>query len=484
MIKDLYNLNIERGILAGILLDPSQFDEIHALCKADYFYLPFHKLVFSAMESLNLDEAPIDEDFIRKKIDDKDFDENAFLEILSTSALTNLDKQADELADLHTKRELVALTTKIKKLTEDKNLLAIDAIDEIQQFLYKIVTDNTIKNFKSAKDVSEEVLLLIKRNKELSRTKGVIGVPSGFRKFDEITRGFNNGDMIIVAARPSMGKTALVLNIADAVLRSGKGVAFFSLEMPASHLLLRMLSSRTSAPLQSLLIGDLSEEQWQDLNNAIEDYSNSQLFIDDDSALNISKLRSKLRDLKAKHPEVSVAIIDYIQLMSGNASKDRHLEVSEISRGIKMLARELDMPIIALSQLNRSLETRPDKRPMLADIRESGSIEQDADIIMFLYRDDVYKEREERQKEKQAKELGKEYKSTFKARPEEDAELIIAKHRNGPLATIDLVFHKKFTRFVDKSGDVIETTYQDTNIPVTISQNPTPPPDDDYDMPI
>ncbi|MCV6609024.1 MAG: replicative DNA helicase, partial [Campylobacterales bacterium] len=287
--------------------------------------------------------------------------------------------------------------------------------------------------------------------------------------------------------------TAFVLNLAGNVVNHGKGCAIFSLEMPAEQLMMRMLSAKTSIPLQNLKVGDMSDEQWKRLSDASDFYANSKLFVDDDGQLTISKLRSKLRDLKTKHPEVDLAIIDYLQLMSGNSSKDRHQEVSEISRGIKLLARELDMPIIALSQLNRGLESRPDKRPMLSDIRESGSIEQDADIIMFVYRDDVYLEREERQKEKKAKEEGREYKSTYKSKAVEDAEIIVGKHRNGPIGTIEMQFHKGYTRFNDVVSTVTlkETTFKDTDIPVEYvqevkPQNDAPPPAADsnnVDMP-
>jgi replicative DNA helicase len=212
-------------------------------------------------------------------------------------------------------------------------------------------------------------------------------------------------------------------------------------------MLLRMLSAKTSIPLGHLRVGNLNDDEWTRLTHAYDYFSKSKLFVDDDGNLNISKLRSKLRKVKASHPEISMAIIDYLQLMSGNNQKDRHIEVSEISRGLKLLARELNMPIIALSQLNRSLENRDDKRPTLSDIRESGSIEQDADQILFVYRDDVYRARDEKNKEEKAKKEGKEYRSDFLDKPIEDAEIIIGKNRNGPVGIVKLLFHKNFTRF-------------------------------------
>jgi replicative DNA helicase len=234
--------------------------------------------------------------------------------------------------------------------------------------------------------------------------------------------------------------------------------------MPAEQLMLRMLSAKTSIPLQSLRVGDLRDEQWSQLAAAVDDISRRKLFVDDGGYATIHHVRSKLRKLKTQHPEITMAIIDYLQLMSGEGSREgRQQEISEISRGLKQLARELQMPIIALSQLNRSLEARENKRPMLSDLRESGAIEQDADIILFVYRDDVYREAKEKEKEMKAKAEGKEYKSTFRTKMEEETELIIGKQRNGPTGTVELVFQKRFTRFVDADqggGSGFEVVYE------------------------
>jgi replicative DNA helicase len=269
--------------------------------------------------------------------------------------------------------------------------------------------------------------------------------------------------------------TAFTLNLAQKALDDNRGVAIFSLEMPAEELMLRMLSAKTSIPLQNLKVGDLTDEEWSHLSRATDEMSQKKLFVDDDGLININQLRSKLRKIKTQNPEISLAIIDYLQLMSGTGSKDRHLEVSEISRGLKLLARELQIPIIALSQLNRGLESRHDKRPMLSDIRESGSIEQDADIIMFVYRDDVYKMREEKEKEKRAKAEGKEYKSEFVSKAEEEAEVIIGKNRSGPIGTAHLVFQKRFTRFVDKGNVPVEIVFENAEENAKNSKIELPP---------
>jgi len=305
-------------------------------------------------------------------------------------------------------------------------------------------------------------MLEIERLKALGNTR-LIGTDTGFFNLNEKTSGFGKGDLVIIAARPSMGKTALVLNMAQKAIDRGEGVAFFSLEMPAEQLMMRLLSVKTGIALQSLRVGDLNEDEWKNLAQATDDVSKSKLFIDDGGYATIHHVRSKLRKIKAQHPEITMAVIDYLQLMSGesnNRSEGRQQEISDISRGLKQLARELEIPIIALSQLNRSLETRENKRPMLSDLRESGAIEQDADIILFVYRHDVYLERLEKEKEMRAKSEGKPYKSEYTRKAEEDTELIIGKQRNGPTGTVELKFQKHLTRFVDKPKyEVVEESY-------------------------
>ncbi|MBN2896626.1 MAG: replicative DNA helicase [Campylobacterales bacterium] len=259
--------------------------------------------------------------------------------------------------------------------------------------------------------------------------------------------------------------TSFILNTVEHLLKQGRGVAFFSLEMPAEQLMLRLLSIQTSIHLQNLRLGNLSDVEQKRLNDAIARMRSSKLFVDDGGSVNIHQLRSKMRKLKSKHPEIELCVVDYLQIMSGLGGKDRHLEVSEISRGLKMLARELEIPIVALSQLNRGLESRHDKRPMLSDIRESGSIEQDADIILFVYRDDVYLYKEEKEREKAAKAEGKEFQSQYVEKEEEEAEIIIGKQRNGPTGHVKLVFQKKLTRFVDKpSYGGIEIAYENIDM--------------------
>jgi replicative DNA helicase len=456
----LHNLNIERAVLSSILFDPSIYEDVAAKLKPVDFYLPDHKIIFESMGELEKADKPIDEEFLKKVLTQKEkFNEDIFIEIISSNPLSNSEAYIDEIKEKSVKRELVKLTTDIKSVAVDQDLPSSEVLDLVQKKLYEISMDAVDKEFRDSPEMVTATISHIHNMKQRGN-EGVIGVDTGFRELNEKTAGFTEGQLIIIAARPAMGKTALTLNMAQKALDDGKGVAIFSLEMPAEELMLRMLSAKAPIPLQDLKVGNLSDEQWSDLTRASEEMSHKKLFVDDNGMVNINQLRSKLRKLKMQNPEISLAIIDYLQLMSGTGGKDRHLEVSEISRGLKLLARELDMPIIALSQLNRGVESRHDKRPMLSDIRESGSIEQDADIILFVYRDDIYKFREEKEKEKRAKAEGQEYRSTFVEKEEEDAELIIGKNRSGPIGVAHLVFQKRFTKFVDKGSVPVEIVFE------------------------
>jgi replicative DNA helicase len=387
------------------------------------------------------------------------------LDILAANALSNTAAYLGEIKAKSTKRALATLATEIKKVTIEDDLPAIDFMNLVEKKLYEITQDSTNEDFRESKEITLAMMDEIERLKALGNSK-LIGTDTGFRNLNDKTSGFGRGDLVIIAARPAMGKTALVLNMALKAIERSEGVAFFSLEMPAEQLMLRMLSAKTSIPLQALRVGDLKDDQWSQFSAAVDDISRKKLFVDDGGYATIHHVRSKLRKLKSQHPEITLAIIDYLQLMSGDGGREgRQQEISEISRGLKQLARELDLPIVALSQLNRSLESRENKRPMLSDLRESGAIEQDADIILFVYRDDVYREAKEKEKEMKAKAEGKEYKSEFRKKSEEDAEIIIGKQRNGPTGTVDLVFQKSFTRFVDATPSApFEVIYDDSNV--------------------
>ncbi|MCH5322259.1 MAG: replicative DNA helicase [Helicobacter sp.] len=467
-------LQIERAVLSSILFSPEQLDLVSEALEAnDFVYTP-HQNIFSAMLELRRLDLPIDEEFILKRnTKAHPINQEELLNILSTHPISDIKSYICEIKEASNKRKLRTFAMKIADASQEEEKNSKDLIDYLQSELYKITTMQENRNFRDAKEVAEATLDYIAEMKKRGNST-LIGIDTGFKRLNEKTTGFSKGDLIIVAARPAMGKTSLVLNMAQKALDTGKGVVFFSLEMPAEQLMLRMLSAKTSIALQNLRLGNLQDEEWQRLTDAVDTMSKAPFFVDDNSLLTIHQFRTKIRKIKSQHPEIALAVIDYLQLMSGTNNKDRYQEVSEISRGLKMIARELEIPIIALSQLNRTLESRSDRRPMLSDLRESGAIEQDADIILFVYRDDVYKQKDDKEKEAQAKKEGRDYTPTFQAREIEEAEVIIGKQRNGPTGVVKLQFHKQFTRFSDISNEVV-IEYQTQFIPPKETKIEMPP---------
>jgi len=465
-VEGLYNLDIERGILAAIIFDGANFENVAAIIKSKDFYQPFHQDIFSAMESLYRKDYPIDEVMLIEELKKKEkFDEALMIEVITTAPIEMIETYAKELKDKAVKRELLHFSNEIKQeVLEQSDERAIDVVEDIQSKLFAIATESEDGDFKDVNLITDLTLDYIKL--QASKDGLLTGLNTGFSELNRVTSGFGEGDLVIIAARPAMGKTSFVLNIAANVLRDDKGVAIFSLEMPAEQLMLRMMSSHSSIPLQSVRTANLSDEEMSKITETVDYFSTRKLFVDDNSMQTIHSVRSKIRKLKATHPETSLVIIDYLQLMVGD-NKERHIAVAEISRGLKMLARELKIPILALSQLNRGLESRPDKRPMMSDLRESGAIEQDADIIMFVYRDDVYKIREAKQKIKESEQEGNKSDIVIEEKPIEDTEIIIGKQRNGPTGVVHLQFNKKFTRFEDKAVTINE--YEATNTQVDMS---------------
>ena len=469
-MEELYNLNVERAVLSAIIFDPQIYEEVAAVLKPEDFYLPFHQYLFASMEELYNKDLPIDEEFLKNELSKlRKFDEVAMIEVLSANPITNTKAYVQEIKDYSNKRSLVTLATEIKKLTIEEDLEVEQVMDRVEQKLYEITLDSINEDFKESKQITADTLKEIERLKELGNSK-LIGIDTGFEGLNDKTSGFGKGDLVIIAARPAMGKTAVVLNMALNAIERGEGVAVFSLEMPAEQLMLRMLAAKTSIPLQALRVGNLRDDEWSRLSAAVDDISRRKLFVDDGGYATIHHVRSKLRKLKSQHPEISMAIIDYLQLMSGDqkGGAGRQQEISEISRGLKQLARELEIPILALSQLNRSLESRDNKRPMLSDLRESGAIEQDADIILFVYRDDVYRQSHVKEMLEKAKADGsddkvKKYQEQYDQllqQPEEKTELIIGKQRNGPTGMVELMFQKRFTRFVDAHKNPAGASYE------------------------
>jgi len=458
--SNLYDLDMERAILSSILQNNDTLGEIFDTIKAKDFYLKGHSQIYEAMvECLNSDD-PVAVPFLKNKLGDK-YDEALMIDIIGTNSLIDIRRYASELKEKSIKRSLVKIAHDIpSKVNEDK--ASRDMVDELSQEFYSLIEGGGTGTIKEGKDIILKVVEHIKNQIELGE-QDIVGLDTGFKKLNEMIKGFKNGDLIIVAARPGMGKTTLCLNFMSQVLKSGAGVVFFSLEMPAEQIMMRILSSKTSIPLQDIMTGKIDDEAMARLSDACGEFSEYKLFVHDSGYVNIHQVRTQMRKLKAVHPEISLCVIDYIGLMmSTNNFADRHIQIAEISRGLKLLARELDMPIIALSQLNRSLESRANKRPMLSDLRESGAIEQDADIILFVYRDEFYLEQEEKEKEKRASAEGKEYKSTHVFNKlQEKAEIIVGKNRNGETGSVDVLFQKQHSRFEDiTSAPVSDVTFE------------------------
>ena len=464
-MDNIYSLNIERAVLSSVLFDHEIIEDILGVLKPSDFYLPAHQKVFAVMEALNHEDMPIDEDFIRKRLDSKEVSDSVLIEILSANPISNTMAYVREIKDGAVKRELTSLATNIKKLTLEEDVSAQEAVDTVQNDLYSITMDSASSELKDMPVVIEATREHIKKMQEKG-TSYLTGQTTGFYGLDKKTTGFNAGDLVIIAARPAMGKTSIVLNTTLQNLEKGDGVIFFSLEMPETQLMMRLISAKSEVPLQNVRKGELDPDQAKRVEEAFVSLSDKKLFVDDSGSVNINQLRARVRKIAQNEKNnVKIVIVDYLQLMSGTGGSDRRLTVDEISRGLKLLAREMEVPIVALSQLNRGLESRPDKRPMLSDIRESGAIEQDADIIMFVYRDDIYKERDEQRKEKESLDRGDQppYKSAFIDKPIEEAEIIIGKQRNGSIGTVKLDFHKELTKFVDKEsfeGRPEITTYE------------------------
>ena len=458
--SNLYDLDMERAILSSIIANNDALGEIFDTIKAGDFYLKGHSQIYEAMvECLNSDD-PVAVPFLKNKLGDK-YDEALMIDIIGTNSLIDIRRYASELKEKSIKRSLVKIAHDIpSKVNEDK--ASRDMVDELSQEFYSLIEGGGTGTIKEGKDIILKVVEHIKTQIELGE-QDIVGLDTGFKKLNEMIKGFKNGDLIIVAARPGMGKTTLCLNFMSQVLKSGAGVVFFSLEMPAEQIMMRILSSKTSIPLQDIMTGKIDDEAMARLSDACGEFSEYKLFVHDSGYVNIHQVRTQMRKLKAMHPEISLCVIDYIGLMmSTNNFADRHIQIAEISRGLKLLARELDMPIIALSQLNRSLESRANKRPMLSDLRESGAIEQDADIILFVYRDEFYLEQEEKEKEKRASAEGKEYKSTHVFNKlQEKAEIIVGKNRNGETGSVDVLFQKQHSRFEDiTSAPVSDVTFE------------------------
>ena len=428
------NIEAEQAVLGAMLIKKEAISAAAEHLTGDDFYRYAHRLVFEAIMTLNQANEAVDMITVTDRLKrDGELEKAggiAFITALANAVPTaaNVTFHARIVRQKSQLRHLINAATEIAGTAYEDADDVDEIMDDAEKRILGVTARSNHADFVPMKDI---LITTFEQIEKHAANKGTLtGLPSGFLDLDRLTSGFQPSDLILVAARPSMGKTAFTLNIAtNAAIRSQKTVAFFSLEMSKEQLALRMFSAEGQVDSQRLRVGDLKDEEWQKLISAADRLTKAPLWIDDTPGITVMELRSKARRLKAEHG-LDLIVIDYLQLMQGRGMRsgdNRQQEISEISRSLKALARELKVPVIALSQLSRSVESRQIKRPMLSDLRESGSLEQDADIVMFLYREDYYEKETDRQN---------------------ITEVIVAKHRNGPVDTVSLFFQKEFTKFV------------------------------------
>lgn len=431
-----HSIEAESSVLGGLLLDNGAWDRVGDLLVDNDFYRYEHRLVYSAVGALINTSRPADVITVFEYLQNQGrAEEMGGLPYLNSLAqyvpsASNIRRYAEIVRERSILRKLVSASDEIATNAFNPQGRAVDRIlDEAEQKIFNIGEEGS-RMKQGFQSMDALVVQLLDRVQEMSdNPNDITGVATGFHDLDRLTSGFQAGDMVVLAARPSMGKTAFAINIAEHVaLNEGLPVAVFSMEMGASQLAVRIVGSIGRIDQGHLRTGKLSDDEWPRLTEAVERLRTVSLHIDETPGLTTSELRANARRLARQCGKLGLIVVDYLQLMSSSSSAgdNRATELGEISRGLKMLAKELQCPVIALSQLNRSVETRTDKRPMMSDLRESGAIEQDADIIMFIYRDDYYN--------KDSREPGV-------------AEIIIGKQRNGPTGTVKLAFLKPLTRF-------------------------------------
>lgn len=431
------NTEAERAVLGAVLLHDAGLAQITDFLAAEDFYIPAHQIIYQAMVTVAQRSQRIDLVTLQDELTKKDLLDTigglAYIVALQEDipAAGLIEQHARIIKEKAVLRELIGSATGIiaNCYTQDDKGIEV-VLDQAEKTIFNIAHKRANQTF-----VQLDIWLK-KTFKHLSdiksHGKGITGVPSGYKKLDLMTSGFQKSDLVVLAARPSMGKTAIALNIAVNAAAQNIAVGFFSLEMSAEQLTLRLLSTESGIPHQNIRNASISSEEWIELTNVATQLAERKIFIDDTALTTIMDLRAKARKLKAEQ-QLELLVIDYLQLIqSSSRFENRHQEVSEISRSLKALAKELNIPIIALSQLSRAVDSRMDKRPILSDLRESGAIEQDADVIMFLYRDVVYNP---------------------EAENPAAAELIIGKQRNGPTGTVFLNFIRELTKFEDGDDD-------------------------------
>ena len=430
-----HNLEAERSVLGAVLIDNGMFNVVAAMMNSNAFFRDAHRRIFDRMVALSERSQPIDLVTLKEELERTgDLEEvggPAYIASLTDGVprSTNVEYYAQIVKEKATLRNLIFSANRILGSAYEADQEADLILDEAESAIFAVAEDRIKAGFIPMRDLVRENFPRIE--KLFEHKTYITGVATGFTDIDQKTRGLQPGDLVIVAARPSMGKTSLVLNICQHVATHGGVAGFFSLEMSKEQLFMRMLASEAKIDTYRLLSGQIGQREYGQITHALETLSEAQMFIDDTAGISVLEMRAKARRLKAEHG-LSVLAVDYVQLMSGKGRfENRTLELASISRSLKGLAKELSVPIILLSQLSRAPEARSDKRPMLSDLRESGALEQDADVVVLIFREDMYKQDDQ---------------------PSETdgvAELIVAKQRNGPTGTVKLAFLREQTRFAN-----------------------------------
>ena len=440
-----HNLAIEQAVLAALMTVAESFEQVGDLLKESDFYATRHKYIFRAIEKLAQENSPYDavlvnDWLVKQNLLDAIGGEEYLMQLMadSPSSFYNLETYAGKIKEFSTLRSMIKVSTDILQNAYDTKGRAVSEILDLAETNIFSLAEQHNNNKKDAgpKSISSVTADVISKLDELSKLDGnITGLTTGFLELDNKTYGMQAGDLIIVAARPSMGKTTFAMNLVESVLfNSNLPALVYSMEMPADSIAMRLISSYGKVHQGHLRSGKLDGDEWSKVTGTIFQLHEKHLYIDDSSALPPTEVRSRARRIAKMHDgKIGCIMVDYLQLMKVPGMGDNRVgEISEISRSLKALAKEMNCPVIALSQLNRSLENRPNKRPVMSDLRESGAIEQDADLIMFIYRDEVYN--------KESKEAG-------------TAEIIIGKQRNGPIGTVRLAFEGQYTRFSNLSPE-------------------------------
>ncbi len=430
------SIDAEEAVIGAILVNPMSLGRIVEFLKPESFYKPAHKIIYEAVLELFKKNEPIDivtvSEHLRNKEELEAAGGRAYINDLALNVVTtaNIEFYAKIIQEKEIKRALINAGSEIVTMAYE-NEETDNVLDNAQKLIFNIAAQKDTSDLVPIQDL---VVASYEQIEDRFNNKDdLIGVTTGFYDLNALTSGLQKSDLIILAARPSMGKTAFALNLAQNVAMQGKkAVAIFSLEMPKQQLVKRMLCAEAEVDTQRITSGNMQPKDWEKLVDAMTRLSDARIYIDDASGVTATDIKAKCRRLMLEEKELGLIVIDYLQLMEGGGNpNDRNQQISAISRSLKGLARELDVPIIALSQLSRGVESRPDKRPMLSDLRDSGAIEQDADIVMFIYRDEYYNRDDVENKGK--------------------AEVIIAKHRNGPVGTVELLFQSSITKFKNKT---------------------------------